>query len=97
MAATRSTSRNGNDIFLYQSEDGIDTFQLFWDGSAHGFGSERIDAFEIIYATELPVTTAGVEEPAADEVDDTTGDDVADDATEAAALYYYFLPLINQQ
>ena len=60
-----------------------------------------IDAFDIIYTTGLPVTAAAVDEPAADEVDDTVGDDVANDAGEAVNgeenIYQNFLPLISQQ
>ena len=104
--AVPDVSGDGADIFVchqaWNAERTVTcTFTPFWDGSAHGFGGEVIDAFDIIYTTGLPVTAAAVDEPAADEVDDTVGDDVANDAGEAVNgeenIYQNFLPLISQQ
>lgn len=85
-------SGDGADIFIYQG----DTFRPFWDGSAHGFGGEVIDAFDIIYATELPVTAAGVDEVEIEEIDDAIGDDVVEEEKEESLNYQNFLPLITQ-
>lgn len=82
---------DGADIFIM----GSDTFRPFWDGSAHGFGGEVIDAFDIIYATELPVTAAGVDAAEAEESDDTIDDDVSEEANGETLSYQSFLPLIR--
>lgn len=105
--AVSGVSGDGADIFVchqnWTSEEGTTcTFSPFWDGSAHGFGSEVIDAFDIIYTTGLGVTAAGVDAPEADEVDDSVDDDVIEDDEDQATdgegkVYQNFLPLISQQ
>jgi len=69
----------GADIFELTEDpaSGQLTPTMFWDGSQYGFGAEVIDALEIVYLTNLPISAADfiVDEPAevGDEVDDVDG------------------------
>lgn len=85
-------SGDGADIFELTSDPATGQLQptMFWDGSQHGFAGKIIDAFEIVYLTNVPVSAAALmaEEPA------EVGDEVDNDYTTPDELIIY-LPLIS--
>ncbi len=85
-------SGDGADIFELTRDPATGQLQptMFWDGSQHGFTGKIIDAFEIVYLTNVPMSSAALmaEEPA------EVGDEVDNDYTTPDELIIY-LPLIS--